>query len=50
VTLGSVGPYDLAHAPRVVGVDTDAGAYERGGLFSDGFESEDGGAWSATQS
>ena len=47
-TLGSAGPYDLAHAPRVVGPDTDAGAYERGGLFADGFESGDRGAWSST--
>jgi CSLREA domain-containing protein len=46
--LASVGPYDLAHAPRVVGLDTDAGAFEFGALFADGFESGDRGAWSAT--
>ncbi len=47
-TVSSVGPYDLAHAPRVVGLDTDAGAFERGALFGDGFESGDPGAWSAS--
>jgi hypothetical protein len=45
--LPSVGPFDLDHAPRVVGAQTDAGAYERGGLFADGLESGDAGAWSA---
>ena len=45
--LPSVGPFDLAHAPRVVGPQTDAGAFERGGLFGDGLESGDTGAWSA---
>jgi hypothetical protein len=45
-TLPSVGPYDLDHAPRVVGAQTDAGAFERGGLFADGFESGDRGDWS----
>jgi hypothetical protein len=44
--LPSVGPFDLAHAPRVVGAQTDAGAYERGGLFGDGLESGDTGDWS----
>ena len=43
--LPSVGPFDLAHAPRVVGPQTDAGAFERGGLFADDFESGDAGAW-----
>lgn len=43
--LASVGPFDLAHAPRVVGAQTDAGAFERGGLFADDFESGDVGAW-----
>ncbi len=43
--LPSVGPFDLAHAPRVVGPQTDAGAFERGGLFADDFESGDVGAW-----
>lgn len=46
--LSSVGPYDLAHAPRVAGPETDAGAFEFAALFADGFESRDRGAWSAT--
>ncbi len=45
--LPSVGPFDLAHAPRVVGAQTDAGAFERDGLFADGLDSGDVGAWSA---
>jgi hypothetical protein len=45
--LPSVGPWDLAHAPRIVGAQTDAGAFERSGLFGDDFESGDTGAWSA---
>ncbi len=45
-TLDSVGPYDAAHAPRVAGGDTDAGAFEFGSLFGDGFASADAGAWS----
>lgn len=44
-TLPSVGPYDQLHAPRVVGAETDAGAYERGAVFGDGFESADASAW-----
>lgn len=44
-TFASVGPLDLAHRPRVVGSQPDLGALERGGLFADGFESGDGGAW-----
>jgi CSLREA domain-containing protein len=47
-TLASVGPYDLDHASRVAGLNTDAGAYEFGSLFADGFESGDRGAWTAT--
>lgn len=47
-TLASVGFFDLDHAPRVAGLDTDAGAYERDALFADDFESADTGAWSAT--
>ena len=43
----SVGPYDLRHAPRVAGLALDLGAYERGGLFGDGFESGGTAAWSA---
>jgi hypothetical protein len=42
------GAYDLAHGPRVVAAAPDAGAFEFGGLFGDGFESADTGAWSAT--
>jgi len=38
--------FDLAHAPRVAGLDADAGAFERGGLFADDFESSDASAWS----
>ena len=36
---------DLRHAPRAAGDAPDAGAYERDGLFADGFESGDRGAW-----
>lgn len=39
----SVGPYDAAHAQRVIGPAMDLGAFERGGVFADGFES--GGLW-----
>jgi len=46
-TFASVGPVDLHHAPRVVGVQIDLGALERGGLFADGFESESTQFWSA---
>jgi hypothetical protein len=42
----SVGPYDANHAPRVVGVELDLGALERGGLFADGFETSSASAWS----
>jgi CSLREA domain-containing protein len=45
--LPSVAPYDLRHAQRVIGPQTDAGAFERGGLFADGFEEGDAGSWSA---
>lgn len=43
----SGGLYDVVHAPRSAALAPDAGAYERGGLFADGFESRDTGAWSA---
>lgn len=33
-----MGPYDLVHGARIVGPDTDLGAFERGALFNDGFE------------
>ena len=42
----SVGPFDVAHADRVVGVQLDLGALERGALFSDDFEKGDLYAWS----
>jgi CSLREA domain-containing protein len=42
------GSFDRDHAPRVVGVGPDCGAYERGGLFADGFEAGDTGIWSVT--
>jgi CSLREA domain-containing protein len=45
-TLAGVGPLDAGHAPRVAGAETDAGAFERGGLFGDDFETADCGAWS----
>jgi hypothetical protein len=41
-----MGLYDLAHGARVVGPETDLGAYERGALFNDGFESGNTGVWS----
>jgi CSLREA domain-containing protein len=47
-TLPSVGAYDLLHAQRVVGPQTDAGAFERGGLFADGFEGGDAGDWAGS--
>lgn len=40
-----MGLYDLAHGARVVGPETDLGAYERGALFNDGFESGNTSAW-----
>lgn len=46
--FASVGPFDLAHGPRLVGPEIDLGAFERGGTFADGFESGDTHAWSAT--
>lgn len=48
--IWSGGPYDVDHAPRSAAAAPDAGAYERGGLFADGFESGDAGAWSAASS
>lgn len=42
----SVGPFDVAHADRIVGVQVDLGALERGALFSDDFEKGDPYAWS----
>lgn len=43
----SVGPFDLAHGDRIVGIQLDLGALERGALFSDDFEHADLYAWSA---
>ncbi|MEO7795245.1 MAG: hypothetical protein ABIV06_10765, partial [Thermoanaerobaculia bacterium] len=43
---GFVGPYDLPHAARVAGAGTDLGAFERGALFSDGFEAGTTAIWS----
>ncbi len=45
-TGSGIGPYDLAHAARVVGPETDLGAFERGALFSDGFEAGTVASWS----
>lgn len=45
---GGLGPFDLAHAERVVGSLPDIGAYERQSLFGDDFERGDARAWSAT--
>jgi len=46
-TYASVGPFDVFHRQRVIGANTDLGAIERGGVFADGFESGDTGAWAA---
>lgn len=45
---GGLGPFDLAHAPRVAGALPDQGAFEHDALFADGFERGDSRAWSAT--
>ena len=45
MTFVSVGPFDLAHGDRTVGVEIDLGAFERGSLFSDGFELAEFLAW-----
>lgn len=44
----SVGAYDASHAQRVIGAGLDLGAFERAGLFADGFESGAAWAWSAS--
>ena len=44
--FSGIGPYDLGHGARLVGAETDLGAFERGALFNDGFETENTGAWS----
>lgn len=45
-SFSGIGPYDLAHGARLVGPETDLGAYERGALFNDSFESESTASWS----
>ena len=44
--FSGIGPYDLGHGARLVGAETDLGAFERGALFNDDFETENTGAWS----
>lgn len=44
--FSGIGPYDLGHGARLVGPETDLGAYERGALFNDDFESGNTGVWS----
>lgn len=46
-SVASVRFADAAHAPRVVGPNTDIGAFERRGIFADDFEVGDAGAWSS---
>ncbi len=43
--FSGMGPYDLGHGARLVGPETDLGAFERGALFNDGFESGNTGVW-----
>ena len=45
-TFSGMGPYDLGHGARLVGPETDLGAFERGALFNDGFETETATSWS----
>jgi hypothetical protein len=47
-TFASVGPWDAGHGARVLGLDVDLGALERGAVFSDDFEHGDAWAWSAS--
>lgn len=47
-SAASVGPFDVRHAPRVVGAEIDLGAFELGGLYADDFESGSAGAWSGS--
>jgi predicted outer membrane repeat protein len=49
-TTAPARPFDLDHAPRRVGVRTDCGAYELGGLFANGFEGGDTSEFSAALS
>ena len=46
-TLPTVRLADAAHAGRINGPQTDAGAYERGGIWADDFELGDSTDWSA---
>ena len=48
LALPGVGAYDLLHAQRVIGPQTDVGAFERGGLFADGFEGGEVGDWAGS--
>jgi CSLREA domain-containing protein len=41
-----MGAYDLAHGARIVGAETDLGAFESGALFSDSFEAGTTASWS----
>ncbi|MGE0640873.1 MAG: hypothetical protein AB7G12_00815 [Thermoanaerobaculia bacterium] len=47
-TFLSVGPFDAAHGERILGVQLDLGALERGAIFSDDFEKNELFAWSST--
>jgi hypothetical protein len=44
-----VAQYDAGHGTRVLGPQTDPGAYEYGAVFSDGFDSGETTAWSVTR-
>jgi hypothetical protein len=44
-TFPRFGSLDAKHRPRVVGLRTDLGAFERRGVFGDNFESGDTGGW-----
>lgn len=44
---GSLGPFDAAHGPRVLGVAPDLGALERQAIFADDFERGDLWSWSS---
>ncbi len=46
-SVASLRPADLDHGGRIVGMLTDIGCYERGGLYVDGFDLGDAGSWSS---
>jgi hypothetical protein len=48
-TAPGLGATDLAGGERVIGANVDAGAYEYGNIFSDGFEYFTSARWSTTQ-